>query len=70
MVLELSNYRDGISIAQETCYVEDYATKVFVYNVDGLLIDTGPSSRGEYFRPWFASQEIVQAALTHNHEDH
>lgn len=70
MVLELSNYRDGISIAQDTCYVEDYATKVFVYNVDGLLIDTGPSSRGEYFRPWFASQEIAQAALTHNHEDH
>lgn len=70
MMLELSQYQDDVFIAQETCYAEEYATKVFVYNVDGLLLDTGPSSREEEFQPWFLSQRIEQIALTHNHEDH
>lgn len=69
-MLELSKYQNDIFIAQETCHVEDYPTKVFVYNVDGMLIDTGPSSREDYFRKWFSTQDIQKVALTHNHEDH
>lgn len=69
-MLELSKYKDDVFIAQVTCYVEDYPTKVFVYNVDGMLVDTGPESRIEQYQKWFLSQDIRQVVLTHNHEDH
>lgn len=68
-MLELSKYKD-ITIAQEVCYVAENETKVFVYNVDGLLIDTGPQSRAEVLEKWFSTQDIKQVAITHNHEDH
>ena len=68
-MLETSTYND-ISIAKEVCYVGDNETKVFLYNVDGLLIDAGPQSRAEEFTSWFKTQNIKQVALTHNHEDH
>ncbi len=68
-MLELSSYKD-ISIAQETCYVGDNETKVFLYNIDGLLIDCGPESRAAQFTEWFKAQDIKQLAITHNHEDH
>jgi len=68
-MLETSTYGD-ISVAKEVCYVGDNETKVFVYNVDGLLIDCGPQSREKEFTEWFKTQSINQVALTHNHEDH
>ena len=68
-MLELSTYK-GISIAQAACYAEENETKVFLYNVDGMLVDTGPESRGGLFQKWFAKQDIKFVALTHNHEDH
>ena len=68
-MLETGSYKE-IQFAKEVCYVGDNETKVFVYNVDGLLIDCGPQSRAEQFRPWFREQNIKQVALTHNHEDH
>lgn len=68
-MLETSNYND-ISIAKEVCYAGENETKVFLYNVDGLLIDCGPQSRAEQFCPWIKEQGIKQVALTHNHEDH
>lgn len=68
-MLETGSYQD-IQFAKEVCYVGDNETKVFVYNVDGLLIDCGPQSRAEQLRPWFREQDIKQVALTHNHEDH
>lgn len=64
-----TTYKD-ISIAQEVCYAGDNETKVFIYNVDGLLIDCGPQSRAEQFCPWIEARNISQVALTHNHEDH
>ena len=43
--------------------------KVYLYIVDGLLIDTGPSTL-----PWESSDFLIhpiqQVALTHIHEDH
>ena len=68
-MLELSKHKD-ITIAQEVCYVAESETKVFVFNVDGLLVDTGPQSRADVLEKWFTTQEIKQVALTHNHEDH
>lgn len=68
-MLETSTYK-GVSVAKEVCYVGDNETKVFIYNVDGLLIDCGPQSREKEFTEWFKTQNINQVALTHNHEDH
>lgn len=68
-MLEESTYKD-IAIAKEVCYAGDNETKVFLYCVDGLLIDCGPSSRAEQFCPWMEKQGIMQVALTHGHEDH
>jgi ribonuclease/clavin/mitogillin len=43
---------------------------VFVYLLDGLLIDTGPSRRAEELVSFYQSMRIEQVVLTHNHEDH
>ncbi|HEX7064226.1 MAG TPA: MBL fold metallo-hydrolase [Bacillales bacterium] len=43
---------------------------VYLYFVDGLLIDTGPSSRRGKLIPVFRSWDIRQVAVTHYHEDH
>ncbi|HZJ84226.1 MAG TPA: MBL fold metallo-hydrolase [Syntrophomonadaceae bacterium] len=42
---------------------------VFLYNADGLLIDTGPI-RLKSSIDFFNSREINQVAITHIHEDH
>lgn len=68
-MLETGSYKD-ISFAKEVCFAGDNETKVFIYNVDGLLIDCGPQSRAKEFCPWIERQGIMQVALTHNHEDH
>lgn len=68
-MLEMTKYK-GVDIAQETCYVGENETRVFIYNVDSLLVDTGPESRAEAYTNWFKTQDIRQVALTHNHEDH
>lgn len=61
---------NGINFAKEFCYAGENETKVFIYNVDGLLVDCGPQSRAEQFTPWIREQNINQVALTHIHEDH
>jgi len=43
---------------------------VFVYVVDGLLIDTGPSKFSKEFGDFFSGKHIEQVVLTHHHEDH
>lgn len=43
---------------------------VYLYFVDGLLVDTGPRIRRNRLIPVFKSWEIEQVAITHLHEDH
>ncbi|MBO8165370.1 MAG: MBL fold metallo-hydrolase [Brevibacillus sp.] len=43
---------------------------VYVFLVDGLLIDTGPSRLKHSLIPFFAERPIRQIVLTHHHEDH
>jgi glyoxylase-like metal-dependent hydrolase (beta-lactamase superfamily II) len=43
---------------------------VFVFFVDGLLVDTGPRSFAGESIKFFESHPITQVALTHVHEDH
>lgn len=44
--------------------------RVYVYEIDGLLIDTGPYSALNQLKPFFNSIKVDQIALTHIHEDH
>lgn len=44
--------------------------KVFVYWVDGMLIDTGAEKLLESLMPFYKQHEFDQVVLTHNHEDH
>jgi glyoxylase-like metal-dependent hydrolase (beta-lactamase superfamily II) len=47
-----------------------FMMKVYLYIVDGLLIDTGPSTLARESSDFFNSHPIQQVALTHIHEDH
>ena len=43
---------------------------IYLYFIDGLLVDTGPSVRKKSLIPIFKSWDIEQVAITHYHEDH
>lgn len=43
---------------------------VYLYFIDGVLIDTGPSIRRRKLIPFLRSWDIQQVAITHHHEDH
>ncbi|KUG03898.1 hypothetical protein ASZ90_018678 [hydrocarbon metagenome] len=47
-----------------------FKMSIFLYVVDGLLIDTGPSTLGQESIKFFKENNINQVALTHVHEDH
>lgn len=43
---------------------------VHIYEIDGLLIDTGPRRAREDIVPFLRERPISQVVLTHHHEDH
>ncbi|WP_160112555.1 MBL fold metallo-hydrolase [Salicibibacter kimchii] len=43
---------------------------IYLYYIDGMLIDTGPSKRRKRLGPLFRSREVERVAITHYHEDH
>lgn len=43
---------------------------VFIYEIDGLLIDTGPYNALPQIQPFINKHEIEQVVITHYHEDH
>lgn len=43
---------------------------VYVFLVDGVLIDTGPQTLLEDFIPFFKKGDFDQVVITHHHEDH
>lgn len=43
---------------------------IFVYVVEGLVVDTGPSRFAPEYTEFFRSQTVNQVVLTHFHEDH
>ncbi|MEQ8201149.1 MAG: MBL fold metallo-hydrolase [Syntrophomonadaceae bacterium] len=67
--MKCTNYQD-ISVGQSRRAILGSAIKVFLYVVDGLVIDTGPSCLRKEIRPFFGAHAIEQVALTHVHEDH
>lgn len=43
---------------------------VYLYLVDGMLIDTGPQSIEQSIIPFLETADFDQVVLTHSHEDH
>lgn len=68
-MLEISNYKD-ITIAKGLNNNMGANIRVFLYVVDGLLIDCGPESMEQDIADFLTSQKITQVVLTHLHEDH
>ncbi len=67
--MNISSYEDIIYGQWEVTILKSKLS-VFVYFVDGLLVDTGPGSLGKESKLFFQDHEINQVVLTHIHEDH
>ncbi len=67
--MKISSYENVI---YGQCEVAILTTRlpVFIYFVDGLLVDTGPKSLEKESKIFFQNHEINQVVLTHIHEDH
>ena len=50
--------------------LKDFGRKVFVFLVDGMLIDTGPDNLEQALVSIYDQFDFDLVALTHNHEDH
>lgn len=65
----LEVYERGAVICAEGL-IKSIGQKVFVYLVDGILIDCGPENLQEELLAFFGSYNFNQVILTHNHEDY
>jgi len=68
-MLKVSSYEDVICGHEEVKLLGN-KLPIFLFLVDGLLVDTGPSSLSKEIIRFFQNHEINQVALTHVHEDH
>lgn len=71
--MKYNTYHQGITNWQgirEMPWNRPFKMSVYLYVVDGLLIDTGPSTLGSESIRFFRDSIINQVALTHIHEDH
>ena len=60
--------KENVICAEGT--IESIGQKVFVFLVDGMLIDAGPENLKEDLISFYKSQSFDLVALTHSHEDH
>lgn len=67
--MELMKHQD-IEIANMSVNPFFRVMSIYLYFIDGLLVDTGPSVRRKSIIPIFKSWDIEQVAITHYHEDH
>ncbi len=67
--MNISSYKDVIFSQWEVPILQSKLS-VFIYFVDGLLVDTGPRSLGKENKLFFQDHKINQVVLTHIHEDH
>lgn len=68
-VLKTGTY-NGVIYAGTTVELFGSRLDIFVYLLEGLVVDTGPSRFAGEYTGFFQSQRISRAALTHFHEDH
>ncbi|MDX8360799.1 MBL fold metallo-hydrolase [Cytobacillus sp. IB215316] len=60
----------GVKIVQSTVSFMNVKLKSYLYFVDGLLIDTGPSSIEDVLKSHLKTIPFTQVVHTHHHEDH
>lgn len=68
-MLNISQYKD-ITIGQGIRSLPGWKMAVYLYLVDGFLIDVGPESMKGPISKFLQENHIEQVALTHTHEDH
>ncbi len=61
---------NGVQMGNGTISLLNVRMNVYVFYVDGVLIDTGAQSIEKEFKSFFNELEIDQVVLTHYHEDH
>ena len=65
-----TSYHEDVICAQDEVPLLSSTLPISFFLVDGLLVDTGPSSLAELSTVFFNEHEIDQVVLTHVHEDH
>ncbi|UFJ40259.1 MBL fold metallo-hydrolase [Brevibacillus humidisoli] len=68
-MLQITEF-DAITCARTTVSGGGIKLDVYLYFMDGLLVDTGPSRMSRTLIPFFQDKPIEQVVLTHHHEDH
>lgn len=61
---------NGVIMGNGKVSFQNVRLNVHSYYIDGVLIDTGARSLGDYFKPFFKELTIDQVVMTHYHEDH
>lgn len=61
---------NGVTAVKGTVGLADRSMNVYLFLVDGMLIDTGAQSLQQELVPFFQSHDFDVVALTHSHEDH
>lgn len=63
--------KEGVSCVEATLTRSNRsASKVYLFLVDGMLIDTGPQNLEDELIPFYRKNSIDNVVLTHSHEDH
>lgn len=66
----LTGYYEGVKWVRGVVGFGMFALKVYLYLVDDILVDTGPSRLSRKFTGFFKEENIDTVLLTHYHEDH
>ncbi len=69
-MLDISAIGDGFIIAKGVAGYPGLRLNVFLYHVDGILIDTGPSKLSKKIKPFILRYPPKEVVITHIHEDH
>ena len=65
-----SGKHEGITWARVIAGWRNFRIEVYLYLVNGVLIDTGPVKLSAIILPFLDQQDIEAVLLTHYHEDH
>lgn len=62
--------KNAVVMAKGTTDASRGNMDIYVFIVDGMLVDTGPKVLLKEFIPFFESSDYEQVVITHHHEDH
>ncbi len=68
-MLQITRY-ETVTAAKSVVSLAGQRLSVYVYTVDGLLVDTGPSRLKQPLQSFLEELPLQMVALTHHHEDH